>query len=285
MPELPEVEVIAQRLRDCVLGETIVHAEVRWARSVATPSVEAFERQVVGLTIRAVRRRGKFVLLDLPPKSLIVHLRMTGRLLYCEDADAEARDHPHVRVLLGLGSSSWLLFRDMRKFGRLYLVDDPASIVADLGPEPLAPSFSVDALRAILSRKRQLKPLLLDQHALAGLGNIYVDEALWLAGIHPRRKASTIASGEATRLHTAIRAVLAQAIAHNGTTFRDFRDPANVKGRNQLRLAVYHRHGQPCERCGATLIRERVGGRGTHLCPVCQQIDEPPSQCERSGHA
>lgn len=271
MPELPEVETIARCLHGLVRGLTVADVEVRWPRTVATPSPEAFSRELAGLTVRGVSRRGKFVVIDLPGKTLLTHLRMTGQLLFCESASEDLHADRHVHVLLRFGPGSWLYYRDVRKFGRLWLVDDPESVLAPLGPEPLDDAFTHESLNSLLGhRRRQVKPLLLDQHVLAGLGNIYVDESLWTAGIHPLRHASGLAPEEMRRLHTAIRAVLGQAVRNKGTTLQDFCGPSGEAGRNQDVLAVVRREGEPCLRCGQDIERIVVGGRGTHYCPGCQ---------------
>ena len=271
MPELPEVETIARCLDGLLSGLTVADVEVRWPRSVATPSPETFSRELAGLTVRGVSRRGKFVVIDLSTKALLVHLRMTGQLLFCEAASEELDGDPHVHVVVRFASDSGLYYRDVRKFGRLWLVEDPESVLEPLGPEPLAEAFTHDSLGALLGhRRRQVKPLLLDQHVLAGLGNIYVDESLWAAGIHPLRHASGLAPEEMRRLHSAIRAVLGQAVLNKGTTLQDFVGPQGDAGRNQDVLAVVRREGEPCLRCGQDIERIVVGGRGTHYCPACQ---------------
>lgn len=280
MPELPEVEVIAQGLREYALGETIEQVEIRWAGAIDRPDPATFADQLVGRTVTDVGRRGKFLVLAVPPAHLLIHLRMSGRLLYCEAADEAARQHPHVRALLRFVSGRWLVFRDMRKFGRLYLVDNPQAVTGRLGVEPLSEAFTVEALARVLQRRRQIKPLLLDQRMIAGLGNIYADESLWEAGIHPARPASTLSEEQAAALCDAVRRVLRRAIAHKGTTLRDYRSLRDEEGAYQLALSVYDREGEPCARCGATIERIVVGGRGTRYCPTCQRLDnaQPPSQ-------
>jgi formamidopyrimidine-DNA glycosylase len=180
-----------------------------------------------------------------------------------------------MQLLLRFASGGALYFRDPRKFGRISLVADPAPLVGKLGPEPLEASFTAEALGALLAgRRRQLKPALLDQTLVAGLGNIYVDEALWRAGLHPLRKADSLSDGEIARLRDAIHDVLANAVAHKGTTLRDYRNPAGEPGDNQFFLAVYHRQGEPCQRCGTPIERMVVGQRGTHICAQCQRMED-----------
>jgi formamidopyrimidine-DNA glycosylase len=273
MPELPEVETIARGLRERLpQAQRIVSVCVTWPRTVATPTVAEFVRGVVGQRVRGVGRRGKFLLLSLDGAELVMHLRMSGRILcQCEASGTPPPWLPYVRLHLTFASGLELFFVDMRKFGRVYLVRDAEEIVGDLGPEPLAPGLDVEALKQCLcTRRRQLKPLLLDQRVLAGLGNIYVDEALWAAELHPLRRSDTLSDEEVARLHAAIRQVLRDAVRNRGTTLRDYRNVADESGENQAALAVYGRAGQPCPRCGAAIRRQVVGGRGTHLCPVCQ---------------
>jgi formamidopyrimidine-DNA glycosylase len=273
MPELPEVQVIANRLERELVGDTVRHVEVRWDRSIATPDVNSFCRQLVGLRVADVGRRAKFLIIHVPPMYLLVHLRMSGQILLGAPG-AATTEHRHARVVIGLDSGRALCLLDARKFGRMYLVGHPEQVVGDLGPEPLDDAFIAESLAAVLrGRRRQIKAVLLDQRMLAGLGNIYVDEALWQARVHPLRRACTLDVGEISRLHGAIRDVLWRAIANKGTTFRDYRDPGNEPGQNQPALAVYGRAGQPCLRCGGAILRAVMAGRGTHYCSHCQPVE------------
>ncbi len=272
MPELPEVETIVRMLRTQLVGQRVVS----WPRCVATSVAAEFERELAGREILDVRRRGKFVVIPLSgDKFCLVHLRMTGRLIIQDSTLTEACiSDPHVHALFHFASGRILCFRDTRKFGRLYLVDDPAEVVGDLGPEPLAEDFTSQHLYELLrSHRKRLKPLLADQRLLAGLGNIYIDEALWEAKIHPLRLGHTLSMEETERLHAAIRGVLSRAIENLGTTLRDYRTPLGVAGGNQETLVVYGRQGQPCPRCGTPIRREVIGGRGTWYCPSCQAGD------------
>jgi len=273
MPELPEVEAVAQGLQASLVGRTIVGVEVRWARSVVPPDPDAFAQRLTGQAITGVGRRGKWVLIALSgDDTLLVHLRMTGRLII---EPAELPDDRHLRVLFSLDDGRWLYFFDMRKFGRLVLTPDPREMLGDLGPEPLADGFTAARLEEMLARRRgRVKPLLLDQRFLAGLGNIYADEALWRAGIHPLRPASTLTAAEARRLHRSIRSVLRAAIDRGGTTLSDsaYRQPDGRSGEFSGLLAVYGQEGQPCARCGAGIERIVVSQRGTHYCPGCQTL-------------
>lgn len=274
MPELPEVETVVQGLTDAGLtGLRILKAEVWNPRTIATPGVPAFLRQIQGRRILRVWRRGKFIVLSLEPDlSLLVHLRMTGRLSVIEKA-SDREPHEHVRFSLDDGRA--LRFRDPRKFGRIYLLSDSGSVLGALGPEPLSVDFTPEVFRGLLAgRQRKLKPLLLDQAFLAGLGNIYVDEALWEAQLHPARQANSLRAEERTRLYHAIRKVLRRGIRARGTSLgkasTNFEDVEGRRGRNQTGLQVFRKTGEPCPRCGQTLVRITLAQRSTHLCPACQ---------------
>jgi formamidopyrimidine-DNA glycosylase len=277
MPEMPEVEIIVQSLREQIVGETIDDVRVRWLRSIDQPAVDEFIEQLCGQTIRDVRRRGKFAIMELPQKRLLVHLRMTGQLLVCDAVNEALEEDKHVHVIFSFASGRMLYFRDIRKFGRFYLVDAAKEIVGDLGPEPLAKGFTPKSLEEVFEgRRARIKSLLLNQHVLAGLGNIYTDESLWRARIHPCHPVNELEFEEIERLHKSIREVLRSAVEHRGTTLRNYRDPSDRRGRNQERLAVYGRGGKACPRCGATIERDVVAGRGTHYCPTCQKGDICP---------
>ncbi len=274
MPELPEVQTIVDALcRAGIAGARILAVDAPWRRSIAVPALEDFRACIAGSTIRACRRRAKFIVFDLQGGAhLLVHLRMSGRL-HLEPA-ATPRE-PHDRVVLVLDGARELRLHDTRKFARVYLVDDAAAILGRLGPEPLARDFTANTLAARLARRhRMLKPLLLDQAFLAGLGNIYVDEALWEARLHPRRDAATLTGKEAAALFRAIRAVLARGIANGGTSLgrgeSNFRSLLRQRGRNAAALLVFRRTGQPCPRCRTPIERLLVGQRATHICPRCQ---------------
>ena len=271
MPELPEVETVARGLQAALAGRTIVAVQVLWPRTVVDMEPAAFAERLAGQTVLRVGRRGKWVVLTLASgQALLVHLRMTGRLLVEEGA---CGDEQHVRVRLALDDGRCLCFRDARKFGRMALVDDPAPLLAELGPEPLGGDFTLAWLRSLLARRRgRIKPLLLDQRVLAGLGNIYTDEALWRARIHPLHTAAGLTPEEVARLHAAIRDVLNEAVLREGTTLDDqgYVGADGRPGSFAEQLAVYARAGCACPRCGAPVERIVVGQRGTHLCPVCQ---------------
>jgi len=272
VPELPEVETIVRGLRASLIGERVSGAWIGWPRTVDCPSAPAFLHRLVGRTVMNVTRRGKFVCLGLDEGWLFVHLRMTGRLLL-GPGDVHAPWRPYERARLSFGSGLELHFVDVRKFGRLYLVSSRGDVCANLGIEPLDDEFTPEALQRLLtSRRRQLKPLLLDQNVVAGLGNIYVDESLWRAGLHPLRRSDTLTDIECRRLCEATQQVLRTAISDGGTTLRDYRNADNGSGSHGDVLAVYGREGEACRRCGITILRETVGGRGTRYCPKCQPL-------------
>lgn len=283
MPELPEVETVTRLVRPHLLGRTIVGAEVHWPRTVGG-RVAGFVAAVRGSRLCAVTRRAKFIRMDLqragrPAGALLCHLRMTGRL-HVEPREAPAGDY--ARVVLELDDGRALHFDDVRKFGRLVHEPDPARALGALGPEPLEAPFGPAWLVASLAaRRRAVKPLLLDQAFVAGLGNIYVDESLHRAGIHPLRRSDRVRPQEAQRLAGEIRAVLERAIAREGASFDTFyRTPEGREGGFQHEFRVYDRAGQPCTTCGTPIVRIVVGQRGTHLCPACQ-----PRRPARAGAA
>lgn len=276
MPELPEVETIRRYLQNggrdypSILGRTISSARVYWPKSLAEPDAAALTRRIAGRRVESIGRRGKYLLLHLPPTNLLIHLRMSGDLR----VEPIASDNqPHDRVFLDFvllpgEPHRWrLAFNDTRKFGRIWLVDDPDRILGNLGPEPLEDSFTSEWLAAALStRRRQLKPLLLDQGFIAGLGNIYTDEALHRAGLHPLTLANAVTQTQAARLWQSIRLVLQEGIDRQGASI----DWVYRGGDFQNYFRVYQRTGQPCPVCGTPIERLVVGQRGTHFCPRCQ---------------
>ena len=287
MPELPEVEYVARQLRQTLVGRTIAAVRVNWPRTIAHPDAQAFCAELPGARVLGVDRRAKFLLISLSgEQSLVIHRRMTGNLLLVPAAAGngswEAVDDPYCRVVFLLDDGRRLVFTDPRKFGRiaLYQANELAAALGGLGLEPLSDEFTPDALSRLLAgRARQIKPLLLDQTCIAGIGNIYADEALFQAGIHPLRQAETLTPDEVARLHAAIRAVLTLGIEHGGTTFGRHQDIWGEAGRNREHLAVYQRAGAPCLRCGTPLARIVVAQRGTYFCPTCQpapQLAAPP---------
>lgn len=276
MPELPEVETVVRDLRAHALeGAVICGADIRWPRTVAGLTPQAFAAAVTGRTVLNVTRRAKYIVLALDSGDrLLIHLRMTGKLRFAPAAEPLG---PHDHAALRLSGKRQLVFNDTRKFGRIRLVPPAADPFADIGPEPLEDAFTLDVLRARLrGRSRQLKPLLLDQSTVAGLGNIYIDEALWQARLHPERRADTLTAAETRRLHAAIRDVLRRAVENCGTTLgrgqSNFYSVAGRRGNNADALNVFRRDGLPCPRCGALLSRSVVSQRGTHFCARCQPL-------------
>lgn len=270
MPELPEVETYRRDMERLVGGRTITRVFVDWPRQVAAPSPAKFKREIAGRKIVSVGRRGKYLIFGLTGGySMIVHLRMTGRL-HLVAPDCPPDRHSHVTWTLDTGME--LRFQDPRKFGKVYLVGDPDEIVGRLGPEPFDKKLTAARLvRMVAGKKTALKPLLLNQEFIAGLGNIYVDETLHLSGIHPRRAAGSLSADEARKLLSSIRTVLRKAIRHNGTSFDPFYvDAFGRPGRYQKYLRVYGRHGRECLKCGRTIDRIVVAQRGTHVCHACQ---------------
>jgi len=266
MPELPEVETIARSLRPALVGQTILEADLRWARTLAVPSPRKFREQIRGQKILSVGRRAKFLSLQLSTFNLLVHLRMSGDL-FIKDKNEPPGKHDRLRLFLSNGTV--LIFNDTRKFGRVWLTDDLDSIIGHLGPEPLSDEFTSQWLYDSLHRRhRQLKPLLLDQAFLAGLGNIYTDESLHRARLHPLAASDSVKREQAERLHDAIRAVLAEGIRRNGASI----DWVYRGGEFQNYFRVYDREGKPCPVCGTKIQRLVVGQRGTHICPKCQQM-------------
>jgi formamidopyrimidine-DNA glycosylase len=295
MPELPEVETIARQLREGrtdrasglaippLVGRTILETHVHWAREVSGMAARTFERRTRGRCVSAAGRHGKYLILTFTPASgasvvgapatsapvdgsapafMLVHLRMSGRLEVVPQAEAETK---HTRVVWLLDEGWALRFDDARKFGRVYLVDAPERVTGKIGPDALqmtAPEFA----SRLRQKRGALKPILLDQRFIAGVGNIYSDEALFLAGLHPLRQARTLTDENARQLHAAIRRVLLSGIAANGASF----DWVYPGGDYQNSFRVYGRAGEPCVRCGRPITRTVVGQRGTHLCEHCQ---------------
>ena len=278
MPELPEVQTIVDDLNVAgLVGTTIAAARVFWPRTIAFPSPKAFCRRIKGKKISAITRRGKFLVFDFENSHhLLIHLRMSGRI-HLVATDSTRLKHEHVSLRFDDGKQ--LRFHDTRKFGRMYLVDNPQKILGKLGPEPLAADFKLkNFAQRIHRRNRLLKPLLLDQAFIAGLGNIYVDESLWDAKIPPCRIASSLSDAEIQSLHRAIPKVLKRGIKNLGTTLgtgkTNFYSVARRQGQNEEKLKVFRRTGLACPRCKATVERIIVGQRSTHICPSCQKKPE-----------
>ena len=273
MPELPEVETIRQSLRlggpenPPLLDSVIVSTQVYWERSLATPSVTEFQTRIQGQRIAEIGRRGKFLDFQLSQDHLLIHLRMSGDL---QIESIITPIHQHHRLTLDLISETGrmrLAFNDPRKFGRVWLLTDPSEVLGSLGPEPLDPDFTPqDFYQALTARRRQLKPLLLDQTFLAGLGNIYADEALHLARLHPLSQSNLLTPLQAEELWRSIRQTLQEGIRSNGASI----DWVYRGGDFQNHFRVYQRTGEPCPNCGTAIQRIVVGQRSTHFCPRCQ---------------
>ncbi len=275
MPELPEVETMVRDLASCVAGSTIASVEANFPGIVVWPDFDQFVHRVMGQVILGVERRGKFAIFPLASgDALIVHRGMSGSLLL---RTPEAPPEPHVRLTFLLDDGRELRFNDPRKFGKIHLMHPSGSERAlpwsRMGPEPLNDDFTLRSFRRSLrGRTARIKPLLLNQGLIAGLGNIYVDEALHLARIHPERRADTLQSAELSRLYQAIREVLHAAIEGRGTTFSNYTDIEGRAGRYQDLLRVYGKTGKECPHCGFRIVKMVVGGRGTHVCPQCQKV-------------
>ena len=266
MPELPEVETLVSTLRPLLLGRSILSAELCWRKSLATPSPGRFTHRLTGQGIADVSRRGKFFLLQLTTGYLLIHLRMSGDL---QVFPGEPLPGKHDRLLIHFSDNTTLVFTDPRKFGRIWLVNDPQEILSGLGPEPLSDEFTPAWLFQELQRRhRQLKPLLLDQGFIAGLGNIYTDEALHAAKLHPLTVSAAISEAQARQLWQSIRQTLQEGIRRNGSSI----DWVYRGGEFQNHFSVYGRQGQACPVCGVEVQRILVGQRGTHFCPSCQKI-------------
>ena len=273
MPELPEVETIARLLAPVLTGQTITRVEVLWARTVDRPDLETFCATLTGARVTNVDRRGKYIQTALSTgQTLLTHLRMSGKFTVYRGGPG---DDKHARLRWQLDDGAWVVYIDPRKFGRFYLVDDPREITGDLGPEPFSAVFTPAWLAEQLTQRRgEIKPLLLNQRFIAGLGNIYVSEALWQAGIHPQRIAGTLTESEAQRLHAAIVAVLRAGVENGGTSLEDrqYVYPGGGTGQHQDYLHVYDRAGEQCPRCGYAVERIVQGQRSTYFCPVCQAL-------------
>lgn len=306
MPELPEVEYTARQLRAAIVGATIRDAQVFWERTVGYPELPDFLAEIAERSILGVRRRGKYLVLDLSGDLILtIHRRMTGNLLLLppvweidtglRERDAAAwntrgpafhfaagsRDEVdpvelrYCRVCFNLVDGRRLLYTDPRKFGRIELWsrEREAKALAGLGVEPLGDEFTVEGLaRSLAGRKGAIKQVLLDQTVIAGLGNIYADEALYYACIHPLRPAQSLSADEVRLLHEGVVAVLTLGIEHGGTSFSEYRDLWGEVGDNYNHVRVYQQDGKPCARCGTLIERIVIGQRGTHYCPACQKL-------------
>jgi len=277
MPELPEVETIRARLAPRLEGRAMEHVEIADPRLTRPEPPEAIAAALEGERIARVSRRGKYLVFEFESgRHLLVHLRMTGNVEHPARGGLAA--DPYRRAVVRLDDGSDIAYRDVRRFGTWDLLE-PGELehyfaARRLGREPLARSFTTRALtQALEARRAPIKAALLDQRAAAGVGNIYADEALWRARIHPLRPAGSLSPDEIARLRKSIRAALQMGISRQGATLRDYRDPEGRRGRMQDEFRVYGREGEPCSRCGTPIEKTRAGGRGTWFCPHCQSAD------------
>jgi formamidopyrimidine-DNA glycosylase len=274
MPELPEVETIKRTLEALVLNKEIKKVSVFWPKIVKHPEeVEQFQDALVGEKILEMGRRGKFLIFYTKNYALVSHLRMEGKYgLF--SASEPIKKHTH--VIFHFTDGTELRYNDVRKFGTMHLFAKGSELgklpLSQLGPEPFSPEFTVEFLKEKLARtNRKIKPALLDQSTVVGLGNIYVDEALFRSNIHPERLASSLTSGEIALLQQEIIATLTEAVAKGGSTIRSYVNSQGQIGMFQLELFVYGKKAEPCPKCGTQLEKITVGGRGTHFCPACQK--------------
>ena len=288
MPELPEVETVRRQLQHKVIGRTIASVEVFHDKTVGYD--ETIEERLTGLTVADVNRVGKLLIFSFQEDSdryLLAHLKMTGQFFFAEPSgdvlggghsmtESDVRDlpHKHTRVAFHFTDGSTLYFNDLRLFGYTKVVDHAAMELAKkkFGPEPIEPNFDVERfVTQIRRRKTPVKAALLDQSFIAGLGNIYVDEALWRVGVRPTRRADRLTKREAAALAGAAGAVMNESIDVGGTTFQHFSDTGGANGNFTDYLQVFGQHGTTCRHCGATIKKIRCAGRGTHYCPGCQK--------------
>jgi len=285
MPELPEVETVRARLAPLLTGRRFERVEITDPRLVRPFEPAEVAAELEGERVAAVDRRGKYLIVRFESgRALLVHLRMTGSLRH---TSGEPAGDPHRRALVRLDDGSDLAYRDVRRFGT-WLLLEPGELEPYLGTrvgaEPLDPLFTAARLAERLARRRApIKSALLDQRTLAGLGNIYVDEALWRAKVHPLRAAESLDRNELRRLHKAVRAALEAGIARQGSTLRDYALPDGGSGSMQHEFKVYGREGEPCDRCGTPISKTRVAGRGTWFCSTCQPAQARDSQAASSS--
>jgi formamidopyrimidine-DNA glycosylase len=278
MPELPEVETIRTQLAPSLAGRRIVRVEIRDPRLTRPEPPEGVAASLEGERIADVRRRGKYLVVAFESgRHLLVHLRMTGNVLH--PAPADARDDPYVRAVVSLDNGSDVVYRDVRRFGTWDLLEagelDEYFAARRLGEEPLERTFTAERLgRALAGRRASVKAALLDQRAAAGIGNIYADEALWYARIHPLVPAGTLDRAAVAALRAGIRKALRLGVRRQGASLRDYRGADGGRGRMQREFRVYGREGEPCDRCGTPIAKTRAAGRGTWYCPTCQR---PPA--------
>ena len=277
MPELPEVETIRSRLAPGLVGRRFERGEISDPRLTRPVPPEAVADALTGEQVADVRRRGKYLVVVFESgRHLLVHLRMTGNVLH--PAPEGREDDPHVRAVVRLDDGSDVVYRDVRRFGTWDLLEpgelDEYFAARRLGVEPLARAFTAAILgRALAGRRAPVKAALLDQRAAAGIGNIYADEALWYARVHPLTPAGDLDEEQVSALREGVRTALKLGIRRQGATLRDYRGADGSRGRMQEEFRVYGRAGEPCDRCGTPIAKTRVAGRGTWFCPTCQSPD------------
>jgi formamidopyrimidine-DNA glycosylase len=275
VPELPEVETVRARLEPVLTGRRFERVEILDPRVTRPVEPQEVAAELEGEVVEAVDRRGKYLIFRFETgRVLLIHLRMTGTVRH--ERNGAPEHDPHLRAVVTLDDGSDVIYRDVRRFGTWLLLEpgeETDYIAQRLGEEPLSRRFTPASLAARLNRRRApVKAALLDQRAAAGMGNIYADEALWRARIHPLRAAGDLDEDEVRRLHRGVREALKAGIARQGTTLRDYRTPDGAAGRMQTELRVYGREGEPCYRCGAEIGKTRAAGRGTWYCPNCQPL-------------
>ncbi|MBI4304386.1 MAG: bifunctional DNA-formamidopyrimidine glycosylase/DNA-(apurinic or apyrimidinic site) lyase [Chloroflexi bacterium] len=269
MPELPEVETIKNELVPYITDRRITGVTLFWERLVRQLSAEEFRSRLIGRRITGIARRGKYLVISLDSdEALVIHLRMTGSLIVGKDSSEPPQ---YTRAIIHLDNNTRIFFRDLRKFGLMRLVQDKDSVIGELGPEPLEPDFTPEVLAKILTkRSAPIKALLIDQNVIAGIGNMYADEALFAARIHPLRPGGSLSKEEIERLHQAIRDVLSAAISRKGASVDSYIRPDGSRGSAHLEFNVAHRRGELCPRCGTPIQRIPVRNRGSYFCPKCQ---------------
>jgi formamidopyrimidine-DNA glycosylase len=278
VPELPEVETVRASLEPVLVGRRFERVEITDPRVTRPLDPHEVAVELQGEVVGAVERRGKYLIVRFRSgRVLLIHLRMTGSLLHRRNGTLQ--DDPYRRAVVSLDDGSDVTYRDVRRFGTWLLLEpgeDVPYLTERLGEEPLGKRFTTASLAARLHRRRApIKAALLDQRSAAGLGNIYADEALWRARIHPLTPARDLTRPEIRRLTRSIRDALRAGIARQGTTLRDYRTPNGARGSMQDELRIYGREGEPCPRCGTAITKTRAGGRGTWFCPHCQPGPEP----------
>lgn len=272
MPELPEVETVVRNLREPLIGHRIEAMHVSWYGTIHSPDPDTFANRIVGQTFKAINRRAKYILCELDDDVLIVHLKMTGRLYVVDQNEINEADR-WVRFKLTLDNDKELRFSDVRKFGKVYLTHDVNTVTGKLGPEPLEEHFTIEGFaQSLATTRRDIKAVLLDQSVLAGVGNIYADEALFRAKIHPKQPANTLTSAEIETLHGTVRDALQAGIQYEGASISWYRKPDGTQGESQKHFFAYGRDGEPCANCGSMIVKTRVAQRGTHYCPNCQKL-------------